>query len=516
MTQTTERAGGSERHLARAMLSLASGEVVGKIATLVTLVWAARVIGVESFGVLTFGMGLGLLVAAIPSFAPTSRMIQLVGSRTETLGVRLAALNVVRWGFTVPAVAIAVPFVLLRPESVDRWTIALMVVTAVLDNTIKVWMAACTALDRQAMTAVVLVGQRMTTLALVGLALLIAPSSATVAGAFAIGALLSNVAMARLARHCGARTEYRRMKREHLGEMLSAVPVTGGSNIFSEGLARIDVILIGLIAGDAAVGLYGVAIRLMETALFVSWTLARALTPELVRTEGRSALGRPVRLGIVLLFALYVPYGAILALAGNPLVRFLFGPDYETGALLLLLSAAPLLFGLGHFTSTVLFARRPDPIVPLATGIALAVNLLLNVLLLPHLGADAAGLAKTAAFAVQSLILTIAVVKIAMPRRVLPGVLVTVAATAIACLPVLLGAPLIVALPLAGLLYCILWYPLTKRFDRETAEWIDRARGISAPDASEKDAAGRTPRTRKYPRENSIVGAEMEENRSPR
>ena len=61
---------------------------------------------------------------------------------------------------TFGPVAIAVPFVLLRPESVDRWTIALMVVTAVLDNTIKVWMAACTALDRQAMTAVVLVGQR--------------------------------------------------------------------------------------------------------------------------------------------------------------------------------------------------------------------------------------------------------------------------------------------------------------------------------------------------------------------
>lgn len=475
------QAHGGERRLATALLSLASGEVVGKIVTLVTLVWVARTLGIERFGVFTFGMGLGMLVAAIPSFAPTSRMIQLVGSRVETLAVRLAALNIVRWAFTVPAIGIAVPFVLLRSDPMDRWTISLMVLTAILDNSIKVWMAACTALDRQSATALVLVGQRVVTLGLVAFALVAAPSSATAAAAFATGSLLANAAMMLLTRSFGARADYKQLRRQHLRELLAAVPVTAGSNIFSEGLARVDVILIGLLVGDAAVGLYGVAIRLMETALFVSWTLSRALTPDLVRAHIREEMSPPARLGMVLLVALYVPYGAVLAIAGSDLVSFLFGADYDTGSVLLLLSPAPLLFGISHFASTVLFARRPDPAVAMATAVAFGVNLLVNMVLLSHLGAEAAALAKISAFAVQAIILTVSVRKIASLRGSVQGALVATAATAIACLPFLIDLHVLPTVLIAGLVYCVSWYLLTTRFDHRTAAWIARARGERQP-----------------------------------
>lgn len=471
---------GHERHVAKALLSLAGGEIAGKLATLVTLAWSARVIGVEAFGVFTFGMGLGVLVATIPSLAPVSRMIQLVGSRTETLGVRLAALNVLRLSFTVPAMAVALPFVVMRPEPVDRWTIALMVVSCLLDNTVKVWWSACTALNRQAATALVLVGQRLITLTLVAAALLVAPSAATVAAAFAIGSFCANIGMAVLARGFGARTDYRAMTRGHLKEMLVAVPVSGGNSVLTELLGRLDVILIGLIAGDAAVGLYGVAYRLMETALFVSWTLSRALTPDLVRSRVGAELSQPVRLGLVLLFGLYVPYGAVLALAGRELSDVIFGSAYETGGVLLLLSAAPLLFGIAHLGTTTLFARRPDPIVPLATGIALVVNLLLNVLLLGALGAEGAALAKTVAFAVQAAILSVAVVRIAPPRGWARGALVAIGATAVAVVPVVLDFHILPSVLVAGAVYCPVWYVLVRRFDPGTAEWIGRARGGGA------------------------------------
>lgn len=468
---------GHERHVAKALLSLAGGEVAGKLATLVTLAWSARVIGVEAFGVFTFGMGLGVLVATIPSLSPVSRMIQLVGSRVETLGVRLAALNVLRLSFTVPAMIIALPFVFMRPEAVDRWTIALMVLSCLLDNTIKVWWSACTALDRQAATALVLVGQRLTTLALVAAALLTAPSSATVAAAFAIGSFLANIAMMILARRFGAHTDYRAMTRVHLKEMLVATPVSGGNSVLTEMLGRLDVILIGLIAGDAAVGLYGVAYRLMETALFVSWTLSRALTPDLVRSRVGAELAQPVRLGLVLLFGLYVPYGAVLALAGTELSEVIFGSAYETGGVLLLLSAAPLLFGIAHLGTETLFARRPDPVVPLATGVALVVNLLLNVLLLGALGAEGAALAKTVAFAVQAVILSVAVVRIAPPRGWARGALVAVGATAVAIIPVVLDFHILPSVLVAGAIYCPVWYILVRRFDPGMADWIGRARG---------------------------------------
>lgn len=484
---TGTRPNGSERHLATAMVSLAGGEVLGKVATLITLAWSARVIGVEAFGVFTLGMGLGVILSTIPALAPASRMIQLVGRRTETLGVHLASLNVLRWAFTVPAMAIAVPFVLMRSSAVDRWTIALLVASCLLDNTIKVWLAACTALDRQSATALVFAGQRFVTLALVGVALLTEPSSATVAAAFALGSLLANIAMAWLARRVGARPDYRSMKRQNLRQLLVATPVAGGSAILTEALGRVDVILIGLLAGDTAVGLYGVAYRLMETALFVSWTLARALTPDLVRARLGEELRQPVRLGVVILSALYLPYGAILAFAGDDIVALVFGPHYAVGHVLVLLGAAPLLFGFSHFASVALFARRPDPVVPLATALALAVNLLLNVLLLPRLHADAAALAKTAAFAVEALVLGFALNRIAPLRGARRGILVSVVATAVACIPVLVGLPIVPALVLAVAIYCSVWFLLVRRFDPVTAAWFERAvRPSSAPASQQR------------------------------
>lgn len=477
MADPFEQSNGRERHVATSMLSLAGGEVLGKVMMLVTLAWSARVIGVAAFGVLTFGMGLGALLSTIPSLAPSARMIQLVGRNVETLGVRLAALNVLRWVFTIPAIALAVPFVLARESAVDRWTITLMIAATVLDNTAKVWLSACTVLDRQSATAAVIVCQRAATLVLVGIALLTVPSSASVAMAFTGGALLSHTAMFMVARHYGARLDYRGMRWSHLREMLVAVPVIGGSSLFTEALARIDVVLIGLLAGDAAVGIYGAAYRLMETALFVSWTLGRSLTPDLVRAQGRDELARPVRLGTVVLISLYLPYGVALALCGQELVTLVFGAGYEIGAVLVLLSPAPLFFGIAHFGGVALFARRPAPIVLIATVSAVVTNVVLSLVLLPVIQAEGAALAKTAALAVEAAIVGVAIMRLAPPRGAGRGILVALVATLLASVPMLLSLPVIPAVVSAAVIYCVSWYLLVCRFDRESAEWIAAARG---------------------------------------
>ena len=458
--------------MAKALVALSTGEVLGKILTLITLAWVARAIGLESFGVFTFGMGLGVLLAAIPSLAPSSRMIQMVGRNIETVGVRLAAMTVLRLSFTLPAALLAIPFILMRSDHIDRWTIALLVASCLLDNTIKVWLAACTAIDRQPATAGVILAQRVLTLLFVAIALSTGPNSATVAASFALAALLANIMMNLLSRHYGAKPDFRNMTWQHVKEMLIAVPVVGGNSLLKEGLARIDVLLIGLLAGEIAVGIYGVAYRLMETALFVSWTLARSLTPELVRADNSHELGRPVRLGIVLMCALYLPYGMVLALEGNRLVELIFGPGYDVGNVLVSLSAAPLMFGLGHFASTTIFARNPDKIVPIATAVALIVNIAINAALLPVLESEAAALAKTAAFAIQALILYIAVLRFTRPRGAHRGITASVLATLVASIPLIFELPLIAGLLLAVALYLPTWFILSKKFDPWTTQWL--------------------------------------------
>ena len=104
------------------------------------------------------------------------------------------------------------------------------------------------------------------------------------------------------------------------------------------------------------------------------------------------------RRALVIVCAIYLPYGAVLALHGDDLVGLLFGAEYAHKGMLVALAAAPLLFGISHLGASVLLALRPDPVVLVASVAALIVNLVLNLWWIPVWGLVAAALATTLAF----------------------------------------------------------------------------------------------------------------------
>lgn len=463
------------RHLATAMGALAGSEVFGKVATLVVFAWCARVIGVDAFGVLSYGLGLGLLIAVLPSLGLDARIIQLIGGDTPSAGTRLASLNVLRAGLTLPAVLIAVPFALGHPVA-DRVTIGLMVFAGVVDTFTDAQRAICVVLDRQHWTAVAHVIHRTATLLLMALALLLHPGAVTAAAAFAGSSLIGWAVMAMMTRRTGVRATYRDLRRAHLRDLLVATPVIGGDAVVSMLLFRVDVLLIQAFAGMVAVGQYTIAYRLIETVLFVSWSISRALTPDLARADHGRQLDGLVRVGLVLIVAVYVPYGVALAISGQGLIAWIFGAEYVTGSLLLWLAPAPVLFGVGHFAATVMFARRPDPAVLVAALAALVVNVLVNLALLPTWGVAGAGLAKTLAYAVQAAISCWALSRLAHPPLVWRGVLVACMATVVAALPQVVGLPVAVGLVCAAGVYLTIWYRLGRRWDAHTVAWLGSLR----------------------------------------
>jgi O-antigen/teichoic acid export membrane protein len=102
--------------------------------------------------------------------------------------------------------------------------------------------------------------------------------------------------------------------------------------------------------------------------------------------------------------------------------------------MLMALAAAPLLFGIGHLAASVLLALRPDPIVVIASVVALVVNVVLNLWLIPVWGLTAAAMASTLAFLVQSVILMTALTRITgsiMSGRALAAVVVATGAAAL-------------------------------------------------------------------------------------
>lgn len=164
---------------------------------------------------------------------------------------------------------------------------------------------------------------------------------------------------------------------------------------------QIDAILIGAFLGTASVGLFQAPMRLTNFLGYPGYAIANGVAPRLARTArdgpNTAALEAATRLIVLLQAALIAP---LLVWAG-PIVALLFGDRYEESATVLralvpfifLSGLAPLVslganyLGQGH--------RRP----PIAIG-ALAVNVVLDVILIPRIGIVGGAIGTGAAYLV--------------------------------------------------------------------------------------------------------------------
>lgn len=431
MSETPEQA---LRRTGAAVLFLGASELLGKVATFVMFLVAARLLGVADFGVLSFGLSVGLLLAVLSSLGLDSRLVQLGSAQPDLLDRCYGALVAIRVVISCAVLAGTATVLLAAMSTTDALTVALLVASCLLDTFCDASRAACGARQRQQLAAVVLVVQRFAALGLSVGALVVTRSVVSAAAGYLLATLVGVVGMHLAARRAGVRMRVRGSRPE-ARLVLRASPVTGIAAVAAMGVFRIDAALIGILLGTAAVGVYGAGYRVFEAVLFVSWTLSRAFVPVIAsRPDDHRHVRLWARRGLVVVTAVYLPFGVVIALRGDELVGFLFGPAYVHDGLMLGLAAAPLLFGLMHLSASVLLALRPHPVVLVASVVALATNVGLNLLLIPVWGIVAAALATSVSFLVQAVVLTVAVTRIAggiVPARALTAVVVGAAAAGV-------------------------------------------------------------------------------------
>ena len=152
---------------------------------------------------------------------------------------------------------------------------------------------------------------------------------------------------------------------------------------------RVDQVMIGQMLNDKDVGLYSAAVKLSELWYFIPTAIAASTYPSLVDAKNRSEelyYGRLQRLYNVLV-TLAIVVAVVMTFLSGPIVRLLYGPAYagSGGALRILIwSGIPVCFGCGWSNWMILENRMKALFTFQAIGAA--VNLLLNLLLIPRFG----------------------------------------------------------------------------------------------------------------------------------
>lgn len=379
--------------LPRNLLIRASAEVVAKAASVVLVVAVARSVGREGFGEFSIAWAAGWLASAASDLGLHLVVVREV-VRGEEGPRRIAAAAVVaKLALTVLAlVGLAGAEPLLGvADRVAFWSIAGALVLLSYADLAQHLFRARGAFGRDAAAQV---ASRVGFLAggLVGLWAggVRGAALGMLAGA-AVGLVAPAVAVWREYGGLDASRGIGRAARWLLGRSL---PVGVGIAL-SMLYVRVDLFLLDAMTDSETVGLYAGAYRIFEAAQLLPAVSMAVLFPRLAATDRASDEGRALRRRA---FAGLAAAGAIAALAGAALapvvVETLYGAPFAAaaGPLAILFLATPVMF-VNYLLTQDLVSGGGGRAYAVAAGIALAANVVVNLVAIPRLGMVGAAVA---------------------------------------------------------------------------------------------------------------------------
>jgi len=375
--------------LRRAMTERPAGVAAATLAAnalaLVLTMVLARALGVEGYGQLA-ALTSAFLILAVPGAT-----LQLATAREAAAGGLGAGQGLLRtlarWegAILAAAVIVALAAALLREPLAslagveEAWAAAIVPPAGVL------WLTLC--LRRGALQGLDAHGGVAASLLIEGAARLAASIALVAAGAGVTGALLGAplgmlVALValRIATHRAAGATPSAPARRRLPEIAAGSAVAVAALTLLAVVQHVDVIVAQHRLGTTAASAYAAAAVAAKVIVWAAVGVALALLPELSRhaRRGPEDARRLVR-ALVLVAAVAIPFTLLCAVAGEPLLRLIFGRELAGASdALPWLAAAMGLFACASVAVQHALALGRRALVPVLAAVALAEPLLLR------------------------------------------------------------------------------------------------------------------------------------------
>lgn len=220
---------------------------------------------------------------------------------------------------------------------------------------------------------------------------------------------------------------------------------------------QLDFILLGIMKGKTAVGLYSAAGRLISIFFTLSIIYGSAVFPQIAQraSEAPEELARFITYASRAALVVVLPAGLLATLLARPILATLYGPSY-LGAVLAfqVLVWSLILFVLGNLLSYSLVGQNRQKAYLGVLTLGAVVNVVLNLLCIGPFGILGASVARLASQAVV-LIVAYVILQRALGFSLTREFIRTAAATVVMGVGLLVGLnwPLPVTIPLAVMLY---------------------------------------------------------------
>jgi O-antigen/teichoic acid export membrane protein len=441
-------------------------QVVGKLGTLVWTLLAARQLGEAAFGAFSYAFALAVLVSAIAEWGFDPVLVNR-GSRTPERLSELFTLALT-WELTVgvPVFAIAtVGAAVTEPGVHFRAALVVLMVSVLVDICSDTCRAASAARQSQAGTSIALVMQRIATAVVAAVVLLAGGGLLALCVVLLGGSVFGLVAHAVALRRLDVHIRPSAIHRPALADYIGRTWAIGASALVLMALFRLDAVLLGAMQDAAAVGIYAAAYRLLETVLFVAFSVKSAVFPVMSASTDPGIVARALDAGMAMTAVVYLPFAVVCLVDASAVLDLLFGEPYATqsAGAVRWLALAPLVYAFATFGNSGLQARQRTRGMLVAALVATVVNVALNVALIPHYAGTAAAAVTTGSYIVEAIVVIAYLRGVEVPVAVLrPLIEPGVAALVMAALLRLVPGPFLGSLAVALVAYTLTWVLLAR------------------------------------------------------
>jgi O-antigen/teichoic acid export membrane protein len=409
VTGIDEPAAPPSQSITRNTIAAVLVQVTTAVFTAVTTLYLIRALGPTSFGVFALALSLMGLAGLVARFGvPQSLARFLADSKHDAVAsaglIRDALhLTIVTATLAGGVLFLAAPLLANAYDQSDLvWPLRAMAISLVAETVLMLYLSVFIALARITVNLRTVFIESLVE-AGATIALVAAGTGATGAAfgratGYTVGVIVAAVAVFRLfgrvSRAAPGRSSPPRRRKDILRYALPLFVIDGIYSLFSQ----IDVVLIGALLTTTSVGIFAAPKRLMPGFSIISLAVANSVSPRQAPSEGGRYL-HAFTSSLRWLTIVYAAFMAPLLIWADDIVSLLFGSDYsESANVIRLLTPYIFLNGVSPLVSTTVnFLGLARQRIPIALG-ALAINVVIDIILLPRIGIDAAAIGTSAAF----------------------------------------------------------------------------------------------------------------------
>lgn len=364
---------------------------------LVVVVWLARYLGPEQFGIFSFAVsfiGLFSVIAGLGLHEVVVRdIVRDQAGRGETLGT--AAFLQLIGGAIAYSFAIGLIHFLRPNDHLAQAMVGILGFTMLFraSDVVAFYFEAEVA---SKYTVWVQTGTFIAFATVKGALILSNASLIAFAWAALMEGLCVAVLMALMLKLRGTTVEQLRATRARAGELLAHSWPLLLSGIAIILYMKVDQIMLAQLVGDEAVGIYSVAVRFSEVVYFVSVAIIASVFPAIIRTKDHSISLYYERLQKLFDIMVWLSLCAAIPMTfmSTAVVAFLFGDVFApAGAVLSIHIWAAVFVFLGVVSNKWLVAENRGGLVFHRSLLGMTTNILLNLLLIPAYGPIGAAIA---------------------------------------------------------------------------------------------------------------------------